>query len=1150
MDNILEKIYEFNKETNKFQYGLKFPHKNKIDHRDNTTYEDYKKYYKLASPEEFVKQDGGICWDFVTYEADWFKKNLPNIHYDCYFIIFNNGKDCHTHTFLVFNHNNKYYWFESSYYKFRGIYEADSVKDILNYVIYGMDKYSPKGESLLNYNFGVYKYNALDKNLYGLSDREYMIYICNHGSHINHTYSKNYNVRKVTMDNMNEAWLFNQKDIMYNIDRFVNLDDRDVNFCIIVGFSGSGKSTLGSKLAKQYNHTIHIELDDINTFYNIPKEVKMSNELYKAFISTVGKKYDVTYDYLCKANISEDEYELPLMRDFILFSMDYAKLNKNKRIILEGIWPLLYGMDPKIFKDSTVCILGLSYLASSLRQVNRDNIGLWNRIKDFTRDITTQLSDAKKINYNINKWIKYFSNTSMNEAYINNMYTIQRIDGRIYNKYKDQCKDLKHIDYKNDHAYILLDKSEWVGLVAVDTNKDDGNKWITAIVVNPSYRGKRISYQLLDFAINQFGANSLTVTKSNKVAIHAYEKIGFKIINQSKVDSGEDKRYIMKLVKYTNEACKDIATARQFVTDVDKLAKKYDANYFIVTDGASGVRNNGNPAVRNARLAQIKWEKNNNKDPNEDWSNKVNNGKYNESTINDINNIKITLSQKERDYISTNSRADPVYNYVHYVNGKPAGYIAVRVISRDDCTNAFIELAVHPKYRHKGIAKIMMDKAINDILNQYPDAYIHYNSYHDNKASIAFAEKYGLYKYSTDDKFERFVYRPSIHESLTSKERKAIPQKSFGIPEDRKFPLDSEQHVRSAIHLFGHAEESKKHALAKRILSAAHKYGINVPEDTQVYKYAHSAVKEDSVLLVEYNNDLKNLSLDRIHNWMLCESRFIDGNQIYYMSINEAINNLDGYNNIMYVFTNEYTLYSHSKGKPILIGQISILEDGSYEWLIQYPLVIDESKLLHNAFNELMAGSSINPVVGRNTGYIINTGQNLIYTMDPTSDRGLTVDDDNHLTLSDIPDEPIYELYQFIGPMGYVNRLNALYKNETTVDNVYTALCGDEYTENALSNNPLFRRIDLELLEQRMLSEIASFNRSIEELRNNVIVECNIIDTMITKPLFFSKYNKFNDISIKEDCDGYFFYSSLSNKRSVSVENISDLSEAMIQSIL
>ena len=65
------------------------------------------------------------------------------------------------------------------------------------------------------------------------------------------------------MNNMNEAWLFNQKDIMYNIDRFVNLDDRDVNFCIIVGFSGSGKSTLGSKLAKQYNHTIHIELDDI-----------------------------------------------------------------------------------------------------------------------------------------------------------------------------------------------------------------------------------------------------------------------------------------------------------------------------------------------------------------------------------------------------------------------------------------------------------------------------------------------------------------------------------------------------------------------------------------------------------------------------------------------------------------------------------------------------------------------------------------------------------------------------------------------------------------------------------------------------------------------------------------------------------------------
>lgn len=70
---------------------------------------------------------------------------------------------------------------------------------------------------------------------------------------------------------------------------------------------------------------------------------------------------------------------------------------------------------------------------------------------------------------------------------------------------------------------------------------------------------------------------------------------------------------------FLNESCKDIQTARKFVSEVGKLAKKYDANYFIVTDGASGINNSGNPAVKNARECHIKWEKENGGDPYEDW---------------------------------------------------------------------------------------------------------------------------------------------------------------------------------------------------------------------------------------------------------------------------------------------------------------------------------------------------------------------------------------------------------------------------------------------------------------------------------------------------------------------------------------------------
>lgn len=104
------------------------------------------------------------------------------------------------------------------------------------------------------------------------------------------------------------------------------------------------------------------------------------------------------------------------------------------------------------------------------------------------------------------------------------------------------------------------------------------------------------------------------------------------------------------------EACKDIATARRFVRDVSKLAKKYDANYFIVTDGASGTLNNGNPAVKNARDAQIKWEKEHGFDPDENWAN--------ESS--DFPNTEYMDSLEEKAILN---RDDIYYNMDKFENG-------------------------------------------------------------------------------------------------------------------------------------------------------------------------------------------------------------------------------------------------------------------------------------------------------------------------------------------------------------------------------------------------------------------------------------------------------------------------------------------------
>lgn len=96
----------------------------------------------------------------------------------------------------------------------------------------------------------------------------------------------------------------------------------------------------------------------------------------------------------------------------------------------------------------------------------------------------------------------------------------------------------------------------------------------------------------------------------------------------------------------------------------------------------------------------------------------------------------------------------------------------------------------------------------------------------------------------------------AMDESISAKERNSLDKSVFGIPEDRKYPLDSAKHVKSAIHLFGHAEESKKKALAKRIAKAAKHYGIAIKTDTEVYNYLNEGMTNN----VYYAADTKILN--------------------------------------------------------------------------------------------------------------------------------------------------------------------------------------------------------------------------------------------------------------------------------------------------
>ena len=71
-----------------------------------------------------------------------------------------------------------------------------------------------------------------------------------------------------------------------------------------------------------------------------------------------------------------------------------------------------------------------------------------------------------------------------------------------------------------------------------------------------------------------------------------------------------------------------------------------------------------------------------------------------------------------------------------------------------------------------------------------------------------------------------------MENKLSAYERNEIPDKYFGLPDKRKFPLNDETHVRKAIQFFKFAKtpEDKK-TLAKNIRKAIKRLNLDIEFD-------------------------------------------------------------------------------------------------------------------------------------------------------------------------------------------------------------------------------------------------------------------------------------------------------------------------------
>ena len=91
-------------------------------------------------------------------------------------------------------------------------------------------------------------------------------------------------------------------------------------------------------------------------------------------------------------------------------------------------------------------------------------------------------------------------------------------------------------------------------------------------------------------------------------------------------------------------------------------------------------------------------------------------------------------------------------------------YIKLNGKKIDDGTG-YVEIAISPKYRHRGIAEKLMNQMISDMTKKESKRRIQYNADIDNIPSQNFAQKYGFKLIQTTPARKSYMYPVSIQES-------------------------------------------------------------------------------------------------------------------------------------------------------------------------------------------------------------------------------------------------------------------------------------------------------------------------------------------------------------------------------------------------
>lgn len=147
----MKEVYEYNKLLSQINYGW-YDKSGKLYQGLSKSY-NFKKNYRLQKTSNIIKNNHAICWELCELEREYFHNKYP---YITVFAILKNPPKNPCHTFLIFKNEDKYYFFEASWNKYKGVHPYQNIDEILddirnNFSDFAGPKYDPEKISFYSY---------------------------------------------------------------------------------------------------------------------------------------------------------------------------------------------------------------------------------------------------------------------------------------------------------------------------------------------------------------------------------------------------------------------------------------------------------------------------------------------------------------------------------------------------------------------------------------------------------------------------------------------------------------------------------------------------------------------------------------------------------------------------------------------------------------------------------------------------------------------------------------------------------------------------------------------------------------------------------------------------------------------------------------